>query len=150
MRRNGTSVSFTLPSVPFGNVLDQIAITARSDARFEDVLQAIDRRMRLLQSLTRDLPDGYLQLQRRLASDHGQSLRWVSGPRQASVSEKKAQTIINGYQGHMRERFASVHAEVRWLNVQERLCRAARKEFSQLSQFLATVSSTAEAMQTGE
>lgn len=141
-----------VPSVPFGNVLDQIAITARSDAQFEDVLQAIDRRMRLLQSLTRDLPDGYLrlQLQRRLASDHGQSLRWVSGPRQASVSEKKAQSIINGYQGHMREWFASVHAEVRWLNVQERLCRAARKEFSQLSQFLATVSSTAEAVQTFE
>lgn len=143
LRGNRSSVSFTVPSVPFGNVLDQITVTSRGDAQYADVLQAISDRMRLLQQMTRELPIGYLrlQLQRRLSSDHGESLRWVQGRRFTTVSEERVQAIIAGYPQQMREWFTSVHAEVRWLNVQERLCRTAKKEFSQLSSFLATASS---------
>lgn len=144
LRGDRSSVSFTVPSVPFGNVLDQIAITARGDEQFGDVLQSISSRMRLLQEMTRVLPAGYLrlQLQRRLSAETSESLRWVHGRRAATVSEVRVQAMIAEYPQTMREWFTSVHAEVRWLNVQERLCRTARKEFSQLSSFLATASSS--------
>lgn len=143
--RKRSSVSFTVPSVPFGNVLDQIAITKRGDEQFDEVLQAISDRMKLLQKMTRALPAGYLrlQLQRRLSIEFGgESLRWVQGARLATVSEARVQAIIADYPQTMREWFTSLHAEVRWLNVQERLCRTAKKEFSHLSSFLASVSSS--------
>ena len=147
LRGNRSSVSFTVPSVPFGRVLDQVAITARGDAHYADVLQAISDRMRLLQQMTRDLPDGYLrlQLQRRLSTDHGESLRWVHGQRFAIVPEARVQGIIASYPQRTREWFTSLHAEVRWLNLQERLCRTAKKEFSQLSSFLTAASSMSSA-----
>lgn len=143
MRQSGHGVSFLVPSVPFGDVLEQMAITTRCDAHYGDVQEAISSRMRLLQSFTRDLPAGYmrLQLQRRLSTQQGESLRWVQGLRMRVVPDVRVPAIIASYQGRWREWFVSVHAEMRWLNAQERMCRAARKEFSQLSAFLAAASS---------
>lgn len=143
MRQDRTSVSFLVPSVPFGNVLEQISITARSGVQFDDVLSAIDRRMRLLQAVTRDLPDGYmrLQLQRRLSQPgRSDALRWVQGSRQTTVRDRRAEEIIVTYPASMREWFASVHAEMCWLNTQMRLCRVARREFSHLTSFLTAAS----------
>ena len=133
-----------VPSVPFGNVFEQIAITERSGLQFTDVLVAIEQRMILLQDMTREMPDGRLrlQLQRRLSGDGAVSLRWVRGVRGSMMPEMEVLQKINGYQEKVREWYLSVYAEARWLNTQERLCRAARKEFSHLSSVLTEVSSS--------
>jgi hypothetical protein len=133
-----TKIGFYIPSVPFGNVLEQISITGRCEEQLGDVHVAISSRMQLLVSMTRDLPDGYLrlQVQRRIAANTGESLRWVDGAKLTIISEGKAEEIISGYPEKLRDWYASVQAEARWLNVQERLCRQAKKEVSSLSMFL--------------
>lgn len=135
---DASNIGFCIPAMQFGDPDKQLKAAQRCLEHISAARSSISERMVLLVQATRSLPDGYLrlQLQRRLAARAGESLRWVDVVQHRIIADGTATEVIRKYPGKIRQWYAVVQAEAKWLNVQERLCRQAEKELSSLSAFL--------------